>query len=195
MSRVRVTMNDGTQKEGNVTRYWSDGGGFKVMNRKFRMIENGVEREYTADDVKAVDFVMKNPQSTLNENVVSADVANPTTFSPKKVKRQFVHIEGTTNEGTIYWWNGVDSQQMQLGSLTVSTIFGVKLAGEEIIIPFMTGNVISLNAMRIRYKKTARKDLVEYLDKRVLKGGQKLWDKIQRDPMLFLELINEYNNK
>ena len=181
MSRVRVTMNDGTQKEGNVTRYWSDGGGFKVMNRKFRMIENGVEREYTADDVKAVDFVMKNPQSTLNENVLSADVANPTTFSPKKVKRQFVHIEGTTNEGTIYWWNGVDSQQMQLGSLTVSTIFGVKLAGEEIIIPFMTGNVISLNAMRIRYKKTARKDLVEYLDKRV--------------PMLFLELINEYNNK
>ena len=195
MSRVRVTMNDGTQKEGNVTRYWSDGGGFKVMNRKFRMIENGVEREYTADDVKAVDFVMKNPQSMLNENVVSADVANPTTFSPKKVKRQFVHIEGTTNEGTIYWWNGVDSQQMQLGSLTVSTIFGVKLAGEEIIIPFMTGNVISLNAMRIRYKKTARKELVEYLDKRVLKGGQKLWDKIQRDPMLFLELINEYNNK
>ena len=37
--------------------------------------------------------------------------------------------------------------------------------------------------------------IVEYLDKRVLKGGQKLWDKIQRDPMLFLELINEYNNK
>lgn len=195
MSHVKVTMNDGSQRDGYVTRYWSDGGGFKVMNRKFRMMENGVEREYTADEVKAIDFVMKNPGSTLNENVISADVANPSTFSPRKVKRQFVHIEGTTEDGTIYWWNGVDSQQMQLGSLTVSTIFGVKLAGEDIVVPFMTGNVISLNAMRIRYKKTQHKQLVEYLDKRVLKGGQKFWDSIQRDPMLFLELIREYNNK
>lgn len=195
MSHVKVTMNDGSQRDGYVTRYWSDGGGFKVMNRKFRMMENGLEREYTADEVKAIDFVMKNPGSTLNENVISADVANPSTFSPRKVKRQFVHIEGTTEDGTIYWWNGVDSQQMQLGSLTVSTIFGVKLAGEDIIVPFMTGNVISLNAMRIRYKKTQHKQLVEYLDKRVLKGGQKFWDSIQRDPMLFLELIREYNNK
>lgn len=127
--------------------------------------------------------------------MISADVANPSTFSPRKVKRQFVHIEGTTEDGTIYWWNGVDSQKMQLGSLTVSTIFGVKLPGEDIIVPFMTGNVISLNAMRIRYKKTQHKQLVEYLDKRVLKGGQKFWDSIQRDPMLFLELIREYNNK
>ena len=155
--------------------------------------ENGKEKEYTADEVKAIDFVMKNPESTLNENVITADVANPSTFSPNKLKRQFVHLEGTTDAGTIYWWNGVDSQKMQLGSLTVSTIFGVKLAGEDVVIPFMTGNVISLNAMRIRYKKTEYKGLVEYLDKRVLKGGQKMWDKIQRDPLMFLDLIAEYN--
>ena len=192
-SHVKVTMNDGTVKDGFVTRYWSDGGGFKVMNRKFRMMENGKEKEYTADEVKAIDFVMKNPESTLNENVITADVANPSTFYPNKLKRQFVHLEGTTDAGTIYWWNGVDSQKMQLGSLTVSTIFGVKLAGEDVVIPFMTGNVISLNAMRIRYKKTEYKGLVEYLDKRVLKGGQKMWDKIQRDPLMFLDLIAEYN--
>ena len=195
VSHVKVTMNDGTQREGYVTRYWTDGGAFKVMNRKFKMLENGVEKEYTADEVKAIDFVLKNPTSTLNENVISADVANPSTLSPKKVKRQFVHQEGATDEGTIFWWNGVDSQQMQLGTLTVSTIFGVRLAGEDLIVPFMTGNVISLNAMRIRYKKTAQSGLVEYLDKRVLKGGQRLWTQIQQDPMLFLELIAEYKNQ
>ena len=194
MSHVKVTMNDGTVKDGYVTRYWSDGGGFKVMNRKFRMMENGVEREYTADEVKAIDFVMKNPESALNENVVSADVANPSTFSPRKVKRQFVHVEGSTGAGTIYWWNAVDRQQMQLGSLTVSTIYGVRLKGEDIIVPFMTGNVISLNAMRIRYKKTSHKDLVEYLDKRVLRGGQKSWERIQRNPLSFLDMIADFGN-
>ena len=81
---------------------------------------------------------------------------------------------------------------MQLGTLTVSTIFGVRLKGDDVIVPFMTGNVISLNAMRIRYKKTERIDLVEYLDKRVLKGGKKLWTSIQQNPVLFTQMIEEY---
>ena len=193
VSHVLVTMNDGTQREGYITRYWSDGGAFRVMNRKFRMTVNGKEQEFTADDVKAVDFLVKNPQSELNENVISSDVANPSTFRPRSVKRQFVHLECSSPAGEIFWWNGVDSQQMQLGSLTVSTIFGLRLKGDDVIIPFMTGNVISLNAMRIRYKKTPHAKLVEYLDRRVLKGGKKLWTSIQQSPELFLQMIEEYN--
>lgn len=192
LSHVRVTMNDGSQREGYVTRYWSDGGAFRVMNRKFRMMEGDKEREFTADEVKAVNFIMKNPQSEINEDVVTADVANPSSFRPRKVKRQFVHHECSSQGGDIFWWNGIDSQQMQLGSLTVSTIFGIRLKGDDIIIPFMTGNVISLNAMRICYKKTAHADMVEYLDKRVLRGGKKLWTSIQQEPVLFLEMIDEY---
>ena len=194
LSHVRVTMNDGSQREGYVTRYWSDGGAFRVMNRKFRMMEGGKEREYTADEVKAVNFVMKNPSSELNEDVVTADVANPSSFRPRKVKRQFVHFECSSPDGEIFWWNSIDSQQMQLGSLTVSTIFGIRLKGDDIIIPFMTGNVISLNAMRICYKKTPRAGMVEYLDKQVLRGGKRLWTSIQQEPSLFLEMIDEYQN-
>ena len=194
LSHVRVTMNDGSQREGYVTRYWSDGGAFRVMNRKFRMMEGGKEREYTADEVKAVNFVMKNPSSELNEDVVTADVANPSSFRPRKVKRQFVHFECSSPDGEIFWWNAIDSQQMQLGSLTVSTIFGIRLKGDDIIIPFMTGNVISLNAMRICYKKTPRAGMVEYLDKQVLRGGKRLWTSIQQEPSLFLKMIDEYQN-
>jgi len=194
LNHVRVTMNDGTMRDGYVTRYWSEGKGLKVMNRKFTMRENGVEHEYTADDVKAVEFVVPNRESQINENVITADVANPSTFRPRNVKRQFVHEEGTTPEGTVYWWNAVDKQQMQLGQLSVSTIYGIKLADENIIIPFMTGDVISMNALRVWYKKTNKKELVEHLDKRVLKGGKKLWRGIQENPMMVLELIKEYNN-
>ena len=39
------------------------------MNRKFRMTIDGNEREFTADEVKAVEFVVKNPESEINENV------------------------------------------------------------------------------------------------------------------------------
>jgi|GEM_PF-29094 len=191
---VRVTMNDGSVRDGYVTRYWSDGGAFRVMNRKFTLREGATERELTADEVKAVDFVVPNPQSVINENVVSADVANPSTLHPRRVKRQFVHLEGTTDNGSIYWWNAVDKQQMQLGQLTVSTIFGVQLAGDSVVIPFMTGNVISLNAMRIHYKKTGRRVLTEYLDKRILKGGKSLWSNIQQSPTLLLDLIGEFND-
>lgn len=70
----------------------------------------------------------------------------------------------------MYWWNGVDSQNMQLGKMNISTIYGISLAGDSVVVPFMTGNVISLNAMRIRYKKT-NPELVDYVDKRVLKGA------------------------
>ena len=192
LAHVRVTMNDGSQREGYVTRYWTDGGVFRVMNRKFRMMEDGKEHEYTADEVKAVNFILKNPESEISEDVISADVANPTSFHPRKVKRQFVHHECSSDVGDIFWWNGIDSQQMQLGSLTVSTIFGIRLKGDHIIIPFMTGNVISLNAMRIIYKKTAHADMVERLDKQVLGGGKKLWTAIQQEPVLFLNMIEEY---
>ena len=192
LSHVRVTMNDGTQREGFITRYWTDGGAFRVMNRKFRMTVDGKESEFTADEVKAVEFLVKNPESEIDENVLSADVANPSTFRPRNLKRQFVHLESSSPAGEIFWWNGVDSQKMQLGSLTVSTIFGVRLKGDDVIVPFMTGNVISLNAMRIRYKKTEHLGLVDYLDKRVLKGGKKLWTSIQQNPILFLQMIEEY---
>lgn len=55
----------------------------------------------------------------------------------------------------------------------------------------MTGNVISLNAMRIRYKKT-NPELVDYVDKRVLKGGKRLWDTIATEPMLFMKICEDY---
>ena len=58
----------------------------------------------------------------------------------------------------------------------------------------MTGNVISLNAMRICYKKTPRAGMVEYLDKQVLRGGKRLWTSIQQEPSLFLEMIDEFQS-
>lgn len=91
----------------------------------------------------------------------------------------------------MYWWNGVDSQNMQLGKMNISTIYGISLAGDSVVVPFMTGNVISLNAMRIRYKKT-NPELVDYVDKRVLKGGKRLWETIAAEPMLFLEICKDF---
>ena len=80
---------------------------------------------------------------------------------------------------------------MQLGQIGISTIYGVCLSGDDVIIPFMTGNVISLNAMRILYKK---KDpaFVDYVDKKILKGGRKMWDAIAADPSLFLDICAGY---
>ena len=94
----------------------------------------------------------------------------------------------------MYWWNGVDRQAMQLGTAGISTIYGVCLKGDSVIVPFMTGNVVSLNAMRIRYKKT-HPGLADYVDRRVLKGGRRLWETIAYSPMLFLDICREYLEK
>ena len=80
---------------------------------------------------------------------------------------------------------------MQLGKINISTIYGFRMRGDEVVVPFMTGNVISLNAMRIRYKKT-HPGFVDYVDKRVLKGGKRLWDAIASDPMLFVKICDNY---
>ena len=194
---VLVTLNDGTKIEGYVTKYWSEPSTFSSMNRVFWLasgIDGNNPKRYSADEVKSIDFIVKISDRNY-EHVISAEVANPSTFKPHRSKKQFVHIEDSTSRGVIYWWNAIDSQQMQLGAVTMSTIYGVCFEGENIIVPFLTGNVISLNALRITYKKTERKDLVEYLDKRILKGGSKLWNEVPRNPMMFMDFVEEYYSK
>ena len=190
---VIVTMNDGSVVEGYVTAYWSETGLFKGLNRAFKMTstaDGDDEKRYTADEVKSVRFV-RQAGGDIDEGVISADVANPTTFKPHKVIRQFVHVDVSNDVGTIYWWNGIDRQQMQLGSMQVSTIYGVRLNGDSVIIPFMTGSVVSLNPMRIVYKHKD-KALVDYIDRRILRGGSSLWSRMAAEPALFLYIAEEY---
>lgn len=194
---VRLTLTDGTVVEGYVQKYWSQGGMFKRMNTEFTMspkADGKDAKSYDADKVCSIDFLTKSSDDGLFDHLVSQTVANPTTFNPKKTRRQFVYKEGEGSCGTIYWWNGVDQQNMQLGKLNVSTIYGIKLEGDSVIVPFMTGSVISLNAMRIRYKKT-RPGLVDKVDRRVLKGGKKLWTAIAAEPMLFLKICEDFIDK
>ncbi len=194
---VNVTLNNGDVVDGYIQTYWVDGKLFKRMNTSFTMSSapDGKDAsEYSADNVKYIDFVVKTSADGKYDHLESQTVANPSTFKPKKARRQFVYKEGENDTGTIYWWNGVDSQNMQLGKMNISTIYGVCLKGDSIVVPFMTGNVISLNAMRIHYKKRCP-ELVAYVDKRVLKGGKRLWDSIALNPMMFLEICDEYISK
>lgn len=191
---VRVTLNDGTVVEGYVQTYWAQGKLFKRMNTSFTMsaTPDGKDaKQYDAETVKSIDFFTKSSDDGRFDHLESQDVANPSTFSPKRTRRQFVYKEGGDEHGAIYWWNGVDSQNMQLGKLNISTIYGIRLKGDSTVVPFMTGSVISLNAMRIRYKNT-HPGLVEFVDKRVLKGGKKLWTAISNEPMLFLRICDSY---
>ena len=193
MDHVIVTLADGSTVEGYITTYWSETGIFKGYNQSFKMAttpDGTGERRYTADEVQSVRFV-KQTGDDSDDGVMSADVANPTTFQPKKVVRQFVHKEDSTSVGEIFWWNGIDRQQMQLGSMQISTIYGVRLRGDDVIIPFMTGNIVSLNAMRIVYKKKDKK-LVDYVDRRILKGGNKLWALMAKYPSMILDIVADY---
>jgi len=192
-NHVRITLMDGTVKEGYIVEYWTDGGLFKRMNTSFTMAETvgGKAENYDAESVRSIDFIKKLSDDGRYDHLESHVVANPSTFKPQKTQRQFIYKEGVNAVGTVYWWNGVDSQNMQLGRMNISTIYGVCLAGDSVVVPFMTGNVVSLNAMRIRYKKT-RPGLADYVDRRVLKGGSKFWGLMASNPMLFLELCGEY---
>lgn len=194
---VRLTLTDGSVVEGYVQTYWVDGKLFKRMNTSFTMSpapdgKNAVS--YNADNVKSIDFVKKISSDGKYDHLESHLVANPSLLKPKRTTRQFVYKEGENEIGKIFWWNGVDSQNMQLGKMNISTIYGISLSGDSVIVPFMTGNVISLNAMRIRYKKT-NPELVDYVDKRVLRGGKRLWDTIASEPMLFLKICKDYFKK
>lgn len=191
---VRLTLNDGKIIEGYIQKYWIDGKLFKRMNTTFVMSpladgKNAVS--YDADKVQSIDFLVSSEAGSKYDHLESLQVTNPSTFKPKNVRRQFVYKEGEGKSGSVYWWNGVDSQNMQLGKINISTIYGFRMRGDEVVVPFMTGNVISLNAMRIRYKKT-HPGFVDYVDKRVLKGGKRLWDAIASDPMLFVKICDNY---
>lgn len=196
-NHVVVTLADGTAVEGYVRQYWFDGRMFSKPNRKFKMSStpsgNDI-KEYTAEEVMSVEFKKRGDDGAYYGRLESHDVANLSVLKPKKVTRQFVYAETQTPVGTIYWWNGYDSQRMQLGQIGISTIYGVRLKGDDVIIPFMTGNVISLNAMRIAYKK---KDpaFVDYVDGKILKGGKRLWDAIASNPSLFLDICAGYHGK
>ena len=171
---VRVMLNDGSVVDGYVQTYWTQGKLFKKMNTSFTMSPKPDGKDavsYDAEAVKAIDFVVKTSADGRYDHLESHLVANPSTLRPRRVSRQFVYVEGGNEVGRMYWWNGVDRQAMQLGTAGISTIYGVCLKGDSVIVPFMTGNVVSLNAMRIRYKKT-HPGLADYVDRRVLKGGR-----------------------
>ena len=194
---VRITLTDGTQVEGYVKDYWVSGKLFKRLNTSFTMSPKPDGKDavsYDADRVSSIEFVKKSSPDGKYDILLSKIVANPSILKPKRTRRQFVYKEGGNGIGEIYWWNGIDSQNIQLGKMNITTIYGICLRGDSVIVPFMTGNVISLNAMRIRYKKTYP-GLVDYVDKRVLKGGKHLWDTLAYSPMLFLEICNEYFTK
>lgn len=194
---VRVTLNDGSVVDGYVQTYWTQGKLFKKMNTSFTMSPKPDGKDvvsYDAEAVKAIDFVVKTSADGRYDHLESHLVANPSTLRPRRVSRQFVYVEGGNEVGRMYWWNGVDRQAMQLGTAGISTIYGVCLKGDSVIVPFMTGNVVSLNAMRIRYKKT-HPGLADYVDRRVLKGGRRLWETIAYSPMLFLDICREYLEK
>lgn len=191
---VRLTLTDGSTVDGYVQTYCVDGKLFKRMNTSFTLSpgpdgNNAVS--YNADNVKSIDFVKKTSADGKYDHLESHIVANPSLLKPKRAVRQFVYVECENEVGKIYWWNGVDSQNMQLGKMNISTIYGICLSGDSVVVPFMTGNVISLNAMRIRYKKT-NPELVDYVDKRVLSGGKRLWDTIASEPMLFLKICKDF---
>lgn len=191
---VKVTLNDGRVVEGYIQTYWIEGKLFKRMNTSFKMSLTPYGKElvsYDADDVKSIDFVKPSDAGVKYDHLESMLVANPSVFKSGKVRRQFVYKEGENKIAKIYWWNGVDSQNMQLGKMNISTIYGICLNGEDVVVPFMTGNVISLNAMRIRYKKS-HPGFVDFVDKRVLKGGKRYWDAIADNPMMFLEICDEF---
>ena len=194
---VRVTLNDGSVVDGYVQTYWTQGKLFKKMNTSFTMSPKPDGKDavsYDAEAVKAIDFVVKTSADGRYDHLESHLVANPSTLRPRRVSRQFVYVEGGNEVGRMYWWNGVDRQAMQLGTAGISTIYGVCLKGDSVIVPFMTGNVVSLNAMRIRYKNT-HPGLADYVDRRVLKGGRRLWETIAYSPMLFLDICREYLEK
>lgn len=191
---VSVTLNDGSVVDGYVQTYWVEGKLFKRMNTSFEISRTPDGRDavsYDADDVKAVDFVKPSEAGAKYDHLVSMFVANPSILSRGKVRKQFVYKEGENKTAKIFWWNGVDKQNMQLGKMNISTIYGICLNGEDVVVPFMTGDVISLNAMRIRYKKT-HPGFVDFVDKRVLKGGKRLWTNIAVNPMLFLDICDEF---
>lgn len=194
---VRVTLKNGTVMEGYIQTYWVNGKLFRRMNTTFTMSPepDGKDiKQYNAETVAAIDFVNPSSADGLFDHIESQMVANPSTFNPNKTRWQFVYKDGDCPYGTIYWWNGVDQQNMQLGKMNISTIYGVKLKDSDVVVPFMTGNVISLNAMRIRYKKS-HPGLVDYVDNRVLKGGKKLWTAIAAEPMLFMRICGDYIDK
>lgn len=191
---VRVTLSNGSVVEGYVQTYWVDGKLFKRMNTSFTMSpkpDGKDTKHFDAETVDAIDFVKPSSSDGRFDHLESHEVANPSTFSPKRTRRQFVYREGGNEFGTVFWWNGVDSQNMQLGKMNISTIYGLQLKGDSVVVPFMTGSVVSLNAMRIRYKKSYP-GLVEYADKRVLKGGKKLWTVLAEEPLLFLKICSDY---
>lgn len=191
---VLVTLSDGTKIEGYVQDYWVSGKLFKRMNTSFTMSPkpDGENVEtYNAENVKSIEFVKKSSSDGKYDLLLSKVVANPSILKPRRTQRQFVYYEGSNDCGEIYWWNGIDSQNLQLGKMNITTIYGICLRGDSVIVPFMTGNVISLNAMRIRYKKTYP-GFADYVDKYVLKGGKHLWETLAYSPMLFLEICKEY---
>lgn len=191
---VQIVLMDSTVVEGYVQTYWVDGKLFKRMNTSFTMSPKADGKDaktYNADMVKSIDFVTSSSADRRYDHLESQTVANPSTFKPRRTQRQFVYKEGEGRFGSIYWWNGVDSQNMQLGKMNISTIYGIRLADDDTVVPFMSGSVISLNAMRIRYKET-HPGLVDFVDRRVLKGGKKLWTAISEEPMLFLKICDDY---
>jgi len=194
---VRVTLKNGTVVEGYIQTYWVSGKLFRRMNTSFTMSpkpDGKDTKHYSAETVQAIDFVTTSSADGRFDHLESHEVANPSTFSPNKTRWQFVYKDGDSPYGTIYWWNGIDQQNMQLGKMNISTIYGVRLKDTDVIVPFMTGSVISLNAMRIRYKKS-HPGLVDYVDRRVLKGGKKLWAAIADEPMLFMRICGDFLDK
>ena len=80
---------------------------------------------------------------------------------------------------------------MQLGKMNIFHNLWRMLARRQRHSAVHDGQCGQPDAMRIRYKKT-NPGLVDYVDRRILKGGRRLWEDMAYRPMLFLEICEEY---
>ena len=173
---IAITLCSGEVVDGYIHRNWSAETSYyalKKANYSLKIVptpESDEVTKYTADEIDHLVFLGATENEPDGQRWDACPVARPSISNRYHSARQLVCLSKRGDNATIYWWNEVVTGGHRGQQRILTTIYGIRFDGDEVVYPFgllvpalMKKNYPGLaeSLKEFRKEKAQRKELAE----------------------------------
>jgi len=185
---ISITLLSGEVVDGYIHRDWSAQTSYyslKKSNYSLKIVptpDSDEVTKYTADEIDHLVFLEATENEPDGQRWDACPVARPTIGNRYHTARQLVCLSKAGERATIYWWNEVVSGGHRGQQHILTTAYGIRFNGDEVVYPF---SLLVPALMKKDYPGFA-----EYLKEfRKVKAQRK---ELEEDPSVMLAVYDEW---
>ena len=139
---IAITLCSGEVVDGYLHRNWSAETSYyalKKANYSLKIVptpESDEVTKYTADEIDHLVFLEATENEPDGQRWDACPVARPSISNRYHSARQLVCLSKRGDNATIYWWNEVVTGGHRGQQRILTTIYGIRFDGDEVVYPF-----------------------------------------------------------